>query len=56
VAFGCAGYLFGAAIEAYLGRVEHDEALVFVVVVVTGAGAWLARRRRERGMKPPGST
>jgi len=54
VAFGGAGYAFGAAIEGSLGRIEHDEAIVLAGLAALGAVAWLVRAWRHRSVGPPG--
>jgi membrane protein DedA with SNARE-associated domain len=40
VAFGTAGYLFGAALQATLGRLERHEGLILAVLAVLGAAVW----------------
>ena len=38
--FGTAGYLFGAVIQAYLGRIERHEEAILAIIAGTGAVAW----------------
>jgi membrane protein DedA with SNARE-associated domain len=55
VSFGGAGYLFGTALEEILGRIEHEEALIFALLAAVGAGTWLVRRRRRHATESAGS-
>lgn len=43
-----AGFYFGRAIEAVLGRVEHIEKYALVVIAVFALGFWLYHRWKER--------
>lgn len=43
-----AGFYFGKAIEAVLGRVEHIEKYGLGFIVLVAIAAWLIHRRRER--------
>lgn len=43
-----AGYYFGSAIEAVLGRVEHIEKYGLLLIVVIGIGVWLYHRNKEK--------
>lgn len=43
-----AGYYFGRAIEAFLGRVEHIEKYGLLVIIVTAAAFWLRHRWKEK--------
>jgi len=40
VAVGCAGYLFGQALEVFLGDLRRYEALIFVIVIGTALPVW----------------
>jgi membrane protein DedA with SNARE-associated domain len=40
VAFGSGGYLFGRALEIFIGKIEHYEALVFVGIALIGFLIW----------------
>lgn len=42
-----AGFYFGKAIEAVLGRVEHIEKYGLAVIVVVAVIVWIVHRRRE---------
>jgi membrane protein DedA with SNARE-associated domain len=56
VIVGGAGYLFGQAVIAALGRAEHIEMLAFAaVIVLTPIGLWAYRalRRRKAGAADP---
>jgi|SRR5687768_2538532 membrane protein DedA with SNARE-associated domain len=51
-----AGYYFGSAIEAVLGRVEHVEKYGLLLIVVIGIGVWLYHRNKEKAeeeVEPP---
>jgi membrane protein DedA with SNARE-associated domain len=55
VLVGGAGFLFGQAVVAALGRAEHIEMLAFgAVIVLTPIGLWAYRalRRRKAGASP----
>ena len=43
-----AGFYFGRAIEALLGRVEHIEKYALAVIVVVALGFWLYHRAKEQ--------
>lgn len=43
-----AGYYFGRAIEAVLGRVEHVEKYALVVIAIAALGTWLYHRWKEK--------
>jgi membrane protein DedA with SNARE-associated domain len=43
-----AGYYFGRAIEAVLGRVEHIEKYALVVIAAVALGFWLYHRWKEK--------
>ena len=43
-----AGFYFGRAIEAVLGRVENIEKYALLVIAVVALGFWLYHRRNER--------
>ena len=43
-----AGFYFGRAIEAVLGRVEHMEKYVLLVIVAVAVGFWLWHRWKEK--------
>lgn len=45
---GGAGWLFGAAAERLLGRLQHLEGWLLLALLLTGAAAGLLRRRRAR--------
>ena len=53
VLFGVAGYLFGAALEAAIGRAERYEAVAFGALALAGAAIWLIRRIYRRGLTYP---
>jgi membrane protein DedA with SNARE-associated domain len=47
-----AGYLFGHAVEAVLGRAHRYEEVLFAVVLAVGLVAWMVlHRRRRRGAR-----
>ena len=51
-----AGYYFGSAIEAVLGRVEHIEKYGLLLILVIGIGFWLYHRNKEKAeeeVEPP---
>lgn len=48
VVITAAGFYFGRAIEALLGRVEHIEKYSLAVIVVVAFGFWLYHRWKER--------
>lgn len=43
-----AGYYFGFAIEAILGRVEHLEIYALVLIALVALGFWLYHRHKEK--------
>ena len=43
-----AGFYFGKAIEAVLGRVEHVEKYALLVIVAVAVGMWLYHRWKEK--------
>ena len=43
-----AGFYFGRAIEAVLGRVEHIEKYALIVIAVAALGMWLYHRWKEK--------
>jgi len=43
-AFSGAGYVFGATLEAMLGRIERYERIVFIGILVAGAVLWAIHR------------
>ena len=43
-----AGFYFGRAIEAVLGRVEHIEKYALLVIIVVAVGFWLYHRAKEK--------
>ena len=43
-----AGFYFGRAIEAVLGRVENIEKYALIVIAVVALGFWLYHRRKDR--------
>lgn len=43
-----AGYYFGRAIEKLLGRVEHIEKYVLLVIILVALGFWLRHRWKEK--------
>lgn len=43
-----AGFYFGRAIEAVLGKVENVEKYALIVIAVVALGFWLYHRRKER--------
>jgi membrane protein DedA with SNARE-associated domain len=47
-AITAAGFYFGRAIEAVLGRVENIEKYALLVIAVVAVGMWLYHRRKER--------
>ena len=56
VVITAAGYYFGSAIEAVLGRVEHIEKYGLLLIVVIGIGVWLYHRNKEKAeeeVEPP---
>src|SRR5688572_14648327 len=48
-----AGFYFGRAIEAVLGRVENVEKYALIVIAVVALGFWLYHRRKERAEETP---
>lgn len=40
VAIGTGGYIFGGALEGFLGNVKRYEAIVFLVIAILGISAW----------------
>jgi membrane protein DedA with SNARE-associated domain len=48
VAITAAGYYFGRAIEAVLGRVEHMEKYALAVIVLVAIGFWVYHQWKER--------
>lgn len=57
VAFGGAGYVFGAGIETLLGNIQRYEQLLLVFLVVGAIVVWGIQRWRERvsSQKSPGT-
>jgi len=51
-AFGTLGYLFGYSLEILLGDLKRYELLLFALIAVAGALAWLLRALRRRPRKP----
>lgn len=47
-AIGGAGWLFGEAAQRLLGRLQHLEGRLLLVLLLTGAAVWLARRWHAR--------
>jgi len=48
VAITAAGFYFGRAIEAVLGRVENIEKYALGIIALVAVGMWLYHRRKER--------
>jgi membrane protein DedA with SNARE-associated domain len=48
VAITAAGYYFGRAIEALLGRVEHIEKYALAAILIVALGFWIYHRWKER--------
>jgi membrane protein DedA with SNARE-associated domain len=51
IAVGTGGYLFGNALEIFIGNVKHYELQAFGAIAALGAGIWIlymATRRRRR--------
>ena len=48
VAITLAGFYFGRAIEAVLGRVEHVEKYALLIIIVAAIGMWARHRWKER--------
>jgi membrane protein DedA with SNARE-associated domain len=44
VSFGCAGYLFGQAMEIFLGDLKRYEYWLFAALAVAGLGVWFVYR------------
>ena len=53
VAITLAGFYFGRAIEAVLGRVEHIEKYALLVIIVVAIGMWARHRWKERQEEAP---
>jgi len=55
VAVGSGGYIFGQALEIFIGKIKHYEMLVFVMVALFGLLIWTVhfylRRKRQSGTK-----
>jgi membrane protein DedA with SNARE-associated domain len=49
-AVGAAGWLFGLTAERLLGRLQHLEGWLLLVLLLAGASAWLVQRRRGRSV------
>jgi len=49
-AIGSGGYLFGLALQVYIGKVEHYEVLVFAIIALLGLLIWIVHfyHRRKR--------
>ena len=49
-AIGSGGYLFGRALQVYIGKVEHYEVLVFAIIALLGLFIWAVHffHRRKR--------
>ena len=49
-AIGSGGYLFGRALQVYIGKVEHYEVLVFAIIALLGLFIWTVHfyHRRKR--------
>jgi len=52
IAFGCAGYYFGHALELFLGHLKQLELWVMAAIVIIGVIAWLVYFKRSRQDKP----
>lgn len=50
------GYLFGNALEGLLGNIRHYEKILFVVLALAGAFAWVLHLYRRRRNKVRGAT
>lgn len=48
-----AGFYFGRAIEAVLGRVEHIELYALLVIALVALGFWLYHRAKEKREEDP---
>ncbi len=48
VAIGCAGYLFGQALEAFLGDLKRYEMMILAGLVAAGCLIWLWHFLRSR--------
>lgn len=48
VIFALAGYTFGTAVEAVIGKIQHYESWILAALVLIGVAAWFIRRRRAR--------
>ncbi len=51
VAVGAGGYLFGHALEAIIGDIEHYERLILVTIVIIGIVIWSIYLRRRKFKK-----
>jgi membrane protein DedA with SNARE-associated domain len=49
-AIGSGGYLFGRALQVYIGQIEHYEVLVFAIIALFGLFIWTVHfyHRRKR--------
>jgi membrane protein DedA with SNARE-associated domain len=49
-AIGSGGYLFGRALQVYIGQIEHYEVLVFAIIALLGLFIWTVHfyHRRKR--------
>jgi membrane protein DedA with SNARE-associated domain len=58
IAVGTGGYLFGNALDAFIGNVKHYELQAFGAIAAIGAGIWIlyiTSRRRRRTLSLTGS-
>jgi len=53
-AVGFAGYLFGNAVEIFLGRAARFEGYVFAAIALAGFAAWVVLLIRQRARNQPG--
>ena len=47
-AIGSGGYLFGRALQVYIGKVEHYEVLVFAIIALLGLLIWIVHFYHRR--------
>jgi len=48
VAFGCAGYYFGHALEALMGHLKQVEHWVMLGIALAGGAFWIIQLKRQR--------
>jgi membrane protein DedA with SNARE-associated domain len=51
-AIGSGGYLFGRALEVFIGKIKHCEVQVFTMIALLGLLIWMVHFYHRRKQKP----